>query len=101
MAHDPTALPDFVSACETATRVRDLWALALDFFHARGIDKISYHSSPANGCAGTSRPARSAAEPPLATTWGDEVRHTRPQRPQRPRAPPPPWWHAEEGLQRF
>jgi len=43
MAHDPTALPDFVSACETATRVRDLWALALDFFHARGIDKISYH----------------------------------------------------------
>lgn len=38
-------LETFMVACRQADQVADLWQLVLDFFHDRGIVKVSFHSN--------------------------------------------------------
>ncbi len=41
------SLPAFIAACQSITRRSKLWMAALDFFHSRGIEMVSYHSNDA------------------------------------------------------
>lgn len=41
------SLQEFISRCKDIQRLRDLWSLALEFFHSRGIAMVSYHSDDA------------------------------------------------------
>lgn len=41
---DVPPLKDFVTDCETANHLADLWRLSVRFFESRGIAMVSYHS---------------------------------------------------------
>lgn len=41
---DHSSLSAFSAACSEAGQPMDLWVLALDFYHAKGIERVSYHA---------------------------------------------------------